>query len=224
MAFDADHLQGVVGRVLSEKRNQSILKIGAASAVAIGALFIGAFLEQQALPPADLLSQLEQKVAGHDLTPQKQYNNKIKVWREMPIQPTVMLGDSLTEYVDWESMLGHGGISNRGIARDTTEGVLKRVDQVAERYARILDGLSRRGNRIYAQSVIYTGYAELNPKITAFNASIEKLCAARPNCRYVDVNRTISPSGLLPRDVRIDNVHLNYKGYHLWAEALKGLG
>lgn len=249
MAFDADHLQGVVGRVLSEKRNQSILKIGAASAVAIGALFIGAFLEQQALPPADLLSQLEQKVAGHDLTPQKQYNNKIKVWREMPIQPTVMLGDSLTEYVDWESMLGHGGISNRGIARDTTEGVLKRldvsspvngtvflmigtndlsegtpVDQVAERYARILDGLSRRGNRIYAQSVIYTGYAKLNPKITAFNASIEKLCAARPNCRYVDVNKTISPSGLLPRDVRIDNVHLNYKGYHLWAEALKGLG
>ncbi len=249
MAFDAAHLKGVVSRFLSEKRNQSFLKIGAAGVVAIGALFVGAFLEQQALPPADFLIQMEQKFAGHDLTPQKQYNNKIKVWREMPIQSTVMLGDSLTEYVDWESMLGRGGISNRGIARDTTDGVLQRldvsspvngtvflmigtndlsagtpVDKVTERYARILDGLSSRGDRIYAQSVIYTGYAKLNPKITAFNANIEKLCTARPNCSYVDVNKTISPSGLLPKEVRIDNVHLNYKGYHLWAQALKGLG
>jgi len=249
MALYSDHLKGVVTGVLSEKRNQSYLKIGLAGILAIAALFVGAFLEQQALPPADMLIRLEQKFAGRDLTPQKQYLNKVKVWQEMPIQSTVMLGDSLTEYVDWESMLGRTGISNRGIARDTTEGVLKRLDvsspvngtvflmigtndlsagmpieQVSQRFGQILDGLSNRGDRVYAQSVIYTGYAKLNPKITTFNQTIEKLCASHPACTYIDVNKTISPAGVLPKDVRIDNVHLNSRGYQLWAEALKGRG
>ncbi len=42
----------------------------------------------------------------------------------------VMLGDSLTDGAEWREMFPSLNIVNRGIAGDTTDGVLERLDQV----------------------------------------------------------------------------------------------
>ena len=95
--------------------------------------------------------------------------------------PTVFLGDSLTEFSEWNELLG-APVLNRGISSDTTLDVLNRldpvlalhptaiylmigtndglkrstVDEAAERYRQILDTI-RKGSprtRIYMQSLL----------------------------------------------------------------------
>jgi len=208
-------------------------------------LFVGMFLAQQRLPPTNILVRLEEKIAGKDLTPQGFYAAKVKIWRDVPVKPIVMLGDSLTEYADWEAILGRNGMSNRGIAKDTTEGVLRRIavssptdgtvflmigtndldqgmalNDVTGRYQKILDALAARGNKVYAQSVLFTANGKLNQRIAQLNAEIAKSCRSRASCQYLDVNKTVSPKGILPPHETIDGIHLNFEGYRMWAEAI----
>src|SRR3954451_1058356 len=42
----------------------------------------------------------------------------------------VMLGDSITEGIDWHELFPHVRILNRGIGGDTSAGVLNRLDEV----------------------------------------------------------------------------------------------
>ena len=42
----------------------------------------------------------------------------------------VMLGNSITEQIDWNELLGRNDIANRGISGDITEGMLLRMDSV----------------------------------------------------------------------------------------------
>ncbi|MGA9290414.1 MAG: GDSL-type esterase/lipase family protein, partial [Anaerobacillus sp.] len=45
---------------------------------------------------------------------------------------TIFLGDSLTDYYEWGEALSDYEVLNRGIAGDTTTGVLNRIDEVVE--------------------------------------------------------------------------------------------
>ncbi|MGB3511113.1 MAG: GDSL-type esterase/lipase family protein [Microcoleaceae cyanobacterium] len=42
----------------------------------------------------------------------------------------VFLGDSITDECEWKELLAHPRVINRGIAGDTTDGVLNRLDQI----------------------------------------------------------------------------------------------
>jgi lysophospholipase L1-like esterase len=42
----------------------------------------------------------------------------------------IFLGDSMIEYCDWNELLGNGDIKNRGIRGDTTDRILKRLDNI----------------------------------------------------------------------------------------------
>ena len=44
----------------------------------------------------------------------------------------VFLGDSLTEYGQWEELTQHSNVLNRGIAGDTTPNLLRRLDHIVE--------------------------------------------------------------------------------------------
>jgi len=44
----------------------------------------------------------------------------------------VFLGDSLTDYCDWNELLQRNDVANRGIAGDTTEGLLNRLSSLKE--------------------------------------------------------------------------------------------
>lgn len=45
---------------------------------------------------------------------------------------TIFLGDSLTDYYEWGEALSDHEVLNRGIAGDTTTGVLNRIDEVVK--------------------------------------------------------------------------------------------
>src|SRR5215510_12011257 len=50
----------------------------------------------------------------------------------------VMLGDSITEGIDWHELFPDVRILNRGIAGDTSAGVLNRLDEVIGRHPKIV--------------------------------------------------------------------------------------
>jgi len=60
------------------------------------------------------------------------YKVKFSIFESMPrdTEKIVFLGDSLTDYVKFEEIFPDLKIKNRGIAGDTTLGVLKRLDEV----------------------------------------------------------------------------------------------
>lgn len=57
-------------------------------------------------------------------------------YNDMPIvkNRTIMLGDSLTENIEWNELIGNDNIINRGIGGDTSEAILNRIDDVIKRY------------------------------------------------------------------------------------------
>ena len=164
----------------------------------------------------------------------------------------VMLGDSLTEYGgDWTELLGTTAL-NRGIAWDTAEGMLMRLDEVIERKPKIVavmagindvragvpvDLVSFRIEQILTrlktvkiqpvmQSTLLTG-ARLgepatNDAIIALNRALSQWCAAQ-DVPFLNLNASFAPNGILDQGITIDGIHLTDAGYLRWRDALDPL-
>lgn len=66
----------------------------------------------------------------------KEYHQKrLHLFESEPIVKgkTIFLGDSITEFADWQKLLNDPTVINRGIAGDNTFGVLARLDDVINR-------------------------------------------------------------------------------------------
>ena len=63
------------------------------------------------------------------------YDKRLTLFKSEPATKgrTIFLGNSLTEYGDWQSLLGDSTVINRGIAGDNTFGVLDRLEDVLTR-------------------------------------------------------------------------------------------
>ncbi len=57
------------------------------------------------------------------------YENRTNLFEHLslPKGSIIFLGDSITEYGQWEELLNHPAVKNRGIAGDTTWGLLRRL-------------------------------------------------------------------------------------------------
>lgn len=57
------------------------------------------------------------------------YENRKNLFEHLPLPKgaVLFLGDSITEYGQWEELLGHSKVKNRGISGDTTWGLLRRL-------------------------------------------------------------------------------------------------
>ena len=62
------------------------------------------------------------------------YALKVAQFRSYPNSPKdiIFLGNSITEYTQWNELLGRSDVRNRGISSDITFGVLERLDEVTE--------------------------------------------------------------------------------------------
>jgi hypothetical protein len=217
--------------------------------MALATAFVaGMWCQQQNLWPKSLLIKAELIIAGKDLTPQSVYQSKYAVWKDQPVtQPVVMLGDSLTEFGDWAEILDFDAVANRGVAKDTTEGLLRRIDvssghdgivflmigtndiaqqmktsAIAGRYRKIVAALNDRGNRVYAESVLFSqDNVAFNRRVVELNAAIAQLCAEARNCTYIDVNKAVAPDGSIPAERTFDGVHVNMAGYRAWGKAIR---
>jgi lysophospholipase L1-like esterase len=164
----------------------------------------------------------------------------------------VMLGDSITEYGgDWTELLGTPAL-NRGIAWDTVDGILVRlneviekkpkivaimagindvragvpVDLVASRIEQILTKLKAANVRPVMQSTLLTG-TELgepatNKAIIALNRALSRWCAGQ-DIPFLNLNASLAPEGLLDPSITIDGIHLTDAGYLRWRDVLDPL-
>ena len=67
--------------------------------------------------------------------PSEYYLEKVAQFEaeEVPEGCTVLLGDSITDFGDWDSLLPGKNLINRGIAGDLLEGMALRLDEIARR-------------------------------------------------------------------------------------------
>ncbi len=57
------------------------------------------------------------------------YENRKNLFEHLPLPKgsIIFLGDSITEYGQWEELINHPNVKNRGISGDTTWGLLRRL-------------------------------------------------------------------------------------------------
>ena len=129
---------------------------------------------------ASLLPVNAQHVA---FKPFRHYKDRLGEFElEAPIDSgtIVMLGDSMTEFgYDWNRRLGCDNIVNRGIAGDTADGVLCRLDNIlagAPRAIFLMVGINDLSHDLTAQEVA-----------TMVNRVVGRICVGSPETRlYVE--------------------------------------
>ncbi|MDP2816530.1 MAG: GDSL-type esterase/lipase family protein, partial [Rectinemataceae bacterium] len=180
--------------------------------------------------------QIPQKILGHIAPKQESASvDKKRMYSEItslfPYYKTtkariVMLGDSLTYSANWNEMFDDCTIVNRGISSDTTEGVLKRLDNVislnpekvfvmigindiglgipedmtVSNYKKICDALISNGIQPIVQSTLFTrSDRRINRKVTSINDAMKEFCD-RKNIEYIDINSGLSFDGALKKE------------------------
>tara|TARA_Y100001956_G_scaffold82949_1_gene107178 strand:- start:9775 stop:10614 length:840 start_codon:yes stop_codon:yes gene_type:complete len=167
-----------------------------------------------------------------------------------PAVELVMFGDSITEWGPWHDALPSIKLANRGLAGDTTSGMIRRlsttkacqpklvcvmagindlsqgysVSKVVENYRQMLDFWSSEDIEVWVQSTLYVGerIGSLNRLVAELNQELQTLCSAR-GLRFIDLNATLSPQGSLPLEHSCDDLHLNSNAYNLWLDTLSPL-
>ncbi|CAK2688992.1 Lysophospholipase L1-like esterase [Vibrio crassostreae] len=165
-----------------------------------------------------------------------------------PSADLVMFGDSITEWAPWADIFRDISMVNRGLAGDTTTGMLRRIDttlnvnpklvcfmagindlaqgydveHIYQNYIDMLKVWQENDIRILVQSTLYVGskLQSLNPSVEQFNRKISEYCTQQ-GIAFLDVNSVLSPNKLLSNEHSCDDLHLNAKAYQAWAEVLK---
>lgn len=176
---------------------------------------------------------------------------QISAFEAFPIAPddVVFLGDSITAGGPWEELFPGIRVRNRGIGGDTTDGVLRRLEQVtsggpakvflligtndlargaseAEIVAgieEILDGLKQQtpDTEVYLQSVLPRG-AGYRDEIEALNARLAEV-AIEMGAAWVDLYPAFldEGTGAIRAELSNDALHLLGPGYTLWREQIE---
>ena len=163
----------------------------------------------------------------------------------------VMLGNSITEQINWNELLDRNDIANRGISGDITEGMLIRIDSVLKlrpaicffmggvnditrrvsydntlsNITEIVNIFSAEGIEIVIQSVLYTGEgffsSDYNNPIITRLNEDMKKLCGDKEITFLDLNAHLSQNGKLRPEFTHDGLHLNAEGYSVWGKVLE---
>lgn len=164
----------------------------------------------------------------------------------------LFIGDSLTEYFDWQQRFPEHEVMNLGIAGETVEGLAGRLNRVVtsinnpdlifimtginniamedyeiiETYRDIVKNLSSEFKNVVMviQSILPVRLPWIdNRAIENINQSLEKI-AKEFKAEYLDIySLFIDSDGNPISDYLLDDgVHLSEKGYEVWAKAVEG--
>ncbi len=160
-----------------------------------------------------------------------------------------MLGDSITDWGEWNELFERDDIINRGISGDTIDGVLKRldginssvskvfiligvndlgngksVDYVYDNYKKIVRMLKQKNMQPIIQSILYVNPIKFhnikNSDIEELNNKLKKY-AIENDLLYIDINVKLSKDKKLRSNYSYDGLHLNGNGYKVWKEMLE---
>jgi lysophospholipase L1-like esterase len=215
-----------------------------AASLALNVLVLGA-LAWFALGPGRT-SVMRAFLEGHQA-------RRVSAFEAFPLAPddVVFLGDSITEGGPWEELFPGVRTRNRGIGGDTTEGVLRRLEQVTraqptkvflligtnDLYAGrsedeivaniedILEQLKQESpdTEVYLQSVLPRA-ASYRARVEALNTRLSEVAGER-GAAWVDLYPSfLDPeSGAIRPELSNDELHLLGPGYALWKEQVEPL-
>ncbi|MFA0163056.1 SGNH/GDSL hydrolase family protein [Vibrio splendidus] len=208
------------------------------------AQFDGTTLDSDILKAVALQSEIQQR--GHSMSRYIMTSDNHRHFS--PNADLVMFGDSITEWAPWADIFRDVSMVNRGLAGDTTLGMLRRIDttlnvkpklvcfmagindlaqgydveHIYQNYIDMLKVWQENDIRILVQSTLYVGskLQGLNPSVELLNRKISEYCSQQ-GIAFLDVNSVLSPNKLLSNEYSCDDLHLNAKAYQAWAEVLQ---
>lgn len=156
----------------------------------------------------------------------------------------VMLGDSITQGVEWNELLDRDDIVNRGIGGDTILGMLNRIifiyklnpkicfimggvndmkygisaEEVFGNYKKIITDLKEHNIIPIIQSTLYSNIASYE-KTKELNRLLRQY-AENNGLDYIDLNMVLSENKKLRNKFTYDGIHLTGKGYEVWGEEI----
>jgi lysophospholipase L1-like esterase len=192
------------------------------------------------------------RIATHTDFARGHYPARLAEFAQDPLQcgDIVMLGDSLTERQDWKGVLNvRQMVRNRGIAGDTTDGVLARLDEIIaakpravfimigtndlwsansakktvgniEKIILALQGASPE-TRIFVHTVFpIRSEPQRNDKVRAINLKLREVAGAHGAILVDTYSIAVDDNGLLRAEYTDDGVHLTTAGYEAWVTLL----
>ncbi|MEZ8235956.1 SGNH/GDSL hydrolase family protein [Vibrio splendidus] len=208
------------------------------------AQFDGTTPDSDILKAVALQSEIQQR--GHSMSRYIMTSDNHRHFS--PNADLVMFGDSITEWAPWADIFRDISMVNRGLAGDTTTGMLRRidttlnvkpklvcfmagindlaqgydVDHIYQNYIDMLKVWQENDIRILVQSTLYVGskLQGLNSSVELLNSKISEYCSQQ-GIAFLDVNSVLSPNKLLSNEYSCDDLHLNAKAYQAWAEVLQ---
>ncbi|SDT96305.1 Lysophospholipase L1 [Polaribacter sp. Hel1_33_78] len=192
-------------------------------------------------------------ISNHTNWTKTHYPKRIAEFKANPLETgdIVFIGNSITEQgEDWASKVDNSKAKNRGIAGDTTEGILARlneitfykpekvflligindlfhnpdaVEKIHENILKIVAEINTKSpnTQIFVQTVLPTTTDNLIPKIKDLNAALENSSFEKP-FTFINLHqRFVLLNGKMNMDFSTDGVHLNEKGYEIWSEMIK---
>ncbi|MEZ9578640.1 MULTISPECIES: SGNH/GDSL hydrolase family protein [unclassified Vibrio] len=208
------------------------------------AQFDSATPDSEILKAVALQSEIQQR--GHSMSRYIMTSDNHRHFS--PSVDLVMFGDSITEWAPWADIFRDISMVNRGLAGDTTTGMLRRidttlnvkpklvcfmagindlaqgydVDHIYQNYIDMLKVWQENDIRTLVQSTLYVGskLQGLNPSVELLNSKLSEYCTQQ-GIAFLDVNSVLSPNKLLSNKYSCDDLHLNAKAYQTWAEILQ---
>ncbi|MEZ8314106.1 SGNH/GDSL hydrolase family protein [Vibrio splendidus] len=208
------------------------------------AQFDGTTPDSDILKAVALQSEIQQR--GHSMSRYIMTSDNHRHFS--PNADLVMFGDSITEWAPWADIFRDVSMVNRGLAGDTTTGMLRRIDttlnvkpklvcfmagindlaqgcdveHIYQNYIDMLKVWQENDIRILVQSTLYVGskLQGLNPLVELLNSKISEYCSQQ-GIAFLDVNSVLSPNQLLSNEYSCDDLHLNAKAYQAWSKVLQ---
>ena len=175
----------------------------------------------------------------------------VSAFEAFPLAPDdiVFLGDSITEGGPWEELFPDLRVRNRGVGGDTSDGVLRRLEQVTRaqpdkvflmigtndlfrgdsedeivaHIIEILEHLKQEtpDTEVYLQSVLPRA-ASYRDRIEALNARLAEV-ALEHGSEWIDLYpRFLDPeTGAIRSELSNDELHLLGPGYALWRDQIE---
>jgi lysophospholipase L1-like esterase len=212
-------------------------------------------IEEEIIIPNNLYPSEDVTIANHSDWTKMHYPKRIAEFKANPLEigDLVFIGNSITEQGEnWASKVENTKAKNRGIAGDTTEGILARLNEITfykpeklflligindlfhnpnafekihENILKIVDEINSESpnTQIFVQTVLPTTTENLIPIIKELNSLLDNSAFEKP-FTFINLHQHfVNLDGKMNMDFSTDGVHLNEKGYEIWSEIIKNI-
>jgi lysophospholipase L1-like esterase len=212
-------------------------------------------IEEEIVIPDNLYPSNDVVITNHSDWTKSHYPKRIAKFKANPLEfgDLVFIGNSITEQGEnWASKVDNTKAKNRGIAGDTSDGIIARlneitfykpeklflligindlfhnpnaVEKIYQNILKTVDEINSKSpiTEIFVQTVLPTTTENLIPRIKELNTLLENSAVGKP-FTFINLHqRFVLLDGKMNMDFSTDGVHLNEKGYEIWSEIIKNI-